>query len=152
MMWMNTSSRSARRISTSSGVTPASRKAATMLRPMTPDAPATTAWGNCGRCEALAAVLRGHVKSGAVVQGINHEMRDFKQNRKKDLDLVLARPRESKIATTGGFKTLGIFLAAGHFGAADPFVPVARLVIPYGDAVGQAVGGQDMRSGHFMLQ
>jgi hypothetical protein len=51
-------------------------------------------------------VLRKHVSSGAVVYGINHEMRDFKQNRKKDLDLVLARPRESKVAGTGGFKSL----------------------------------------------
>jgi hypothetical protein len=51
-------------------------------------------------------MLRRHVASGAVVYGINHEMRDFKQNRKKDLDLVLARPRESKSATTGGFKSL----------------------------------------------
>lgn len=63
-------------------------------------------WGILFDLLRESAVLRGHVKSGAVVQGINHEMRDFKQNRKKDLDLVLARPRESKIATTGGFKTL----------------------------------------------
>ncbi len=28
-----------------------------------------------------------------MVFGVNHEMRDFKNNRKKDLDLVVARPR-----------------------------------------------------------
>lgn len=38
-------------------------------------------------------VLREHVSSGSVVFGLNHEMRDFKHNRKKKLDLVLARPR-----------------------------------------------------------
>lgn len=34
-------------------------------------------------------LLRKHVSEEKVFFGINHEMRDFKQNRKKDLDLVL---------------------------------------------------------------
>jgi hypothetical protein len=37
-------------------------------------------------------LLCRHISSGAVVFGINHEMRDFVQDRKKDLDLVLGRP------------------------------------------------------------
>jgi hypothetical protein len=41
-------------------------------------------------------LLREHVRSGKVGFGINHELRDFKQNRKKNLDLVL-----SKGAATG---------------------------------------------------
>lgn len=39
-------------------------------------------------------LLREHVAEGAVAFGINHEMRDFKQNRKKNLDLVLCTPGE----------------------------------------------------------
>jgi hypothetical protein len=37
-------------------------------------------------------LLRRHVERGTVKFGINHEMRDFRQNRKKNLDLVLCRP------------------------------------------------------------
>ncbi|PYF13154.1 hypothetical protein C8J30_101541 [Rhodobacter viridis] len=44
-------------------------------------------------------LLRKHVSEGKVYFGINHEMRDFQQNRKKDLDLVLcvgaASPKSS---------------------------------------------------------
>lgn len=36
-------------------------------------------------------LLRQHVKTGKVGFGINHEMTDFKLNRKKNLDLVLSR-------------------------------------------------------------
>ena len=38
------------------------------------------------------ALLRRHVEIGAVTFGINHEMRDFVHNRKKNLDLVLCTP------------------------------------------------------------
>ena len=37
-------------------------------------------------------LLRRHVEIGAVAFGINHEMRDFVHNRKKNLDLVLCTP------------------------------------------------------------
>jgi hypothetical protein len=40
------------------------------------------------------AVLRDHVTRGKVCFGINHEMRDFKQDRKKNLDLVLCERRD----------------------------------------------------------
>ena len=39
-----------------------------------------------------SALLRRHVAEGNVIFGINHTMRDFKTRRKKDLDLVIARP------------------------------------------------------------
>lgn len=39
------------------------------------------------------ALLRKHVEDGLVGYGINHEMRDFKTTRKKNLDLVICRPR-----------------------------------------------------------
>lgn len=40
-----------------------------------------------------SGLLAAHVRSGKVVFGINHEMRDFEMNRKKNLDLVLCTPR-----------------------------------------------------------
>ncbi|HEY8685861.1 MAG TPA: hypothetical protein VIO57_09675 [Chloroflexota bacterium] len=39
-----------------------------------------------------SSLLREHARAGKVVFGVNHEMRDFKSNRKKDLDLVIATP------------------------------------------------------------
>lgn len=37
-------------------------------------------------------LLRRHAESGAVGFGLNHEMRDFRLARKKDLDFVICRP------------------------------------------------------------
>jgi hypothetical protein len=37
-------------------------------------------------------LLRDHVASGKVVLGVNHTLRDFQTQRKKDLDLVIAEP------------------------------------------------------------
>lgn len=37
-------------------------------------------------------LLRRHAEAGKVVCGVNHEMRDFKAQRKKNLDLVIATP------------------------------------------------------------
>jgi hypothetical protein len=42
-----------------------------------------------------SGVLRRHVEETKVVFGVNREMRDFRTNRTKDLDLVLARPGTS---------------------------------------------------------
>ena len=39
-----------------------------------------------------SAALPAHVAADKIVFGINREMRDFRTNRKKDLDLVIARP------------------------------------------------------------
>lgn len=44
-------------------------------------------------------LLRDHVTAGKVAFGINHELRDFKQNRKKNLDLVLCTGRDRVVAT-----------------------------------------------------
>lgn len=41
----------------------------------------------------ISSLLRQHIESGKVVFGINHQMHDYRQNRKKDLDLVLCTPR-----------------------------------------------------------
>ncbi|GIU95182.1 MAG: hypothetical protein KatS3mg012_1639 [Gaiellaceae bacterium] len=39
-----------------------------------------------------SALMRSHARSGKIVFGINHELRDFATARKKVLDLVVARP------------------------------------------------------------
>lgn len=50
-------------------------------------------WGILFDLLRTSALFREHVAKSSVVFGVNHEMRDFKNNRKKDLDLVIARPR-----------------------------------------------------------
>lgn len=43
--------------------------------------------------------LREHIAAGKVAFGINHELRDFKQNRKKNLDLVLSTQHDETLMT-----------------------------------------------------
>lgn len=57
------------------------------------------------------SVLRRQVERGMVCFGINHEMRDFVQDRKKDLDLVLCTPAAGKVPVTG----LTLELLAKHY-------------------------------------
>src|SRR5450756_33137 len=49
-------------------------------------------WGVIFDLLATTPLLRRHVAAGAVCFGINHEMRDFVHDRKKNLDLVLCTP------------------------------------------------------------
>ncbi len=49
-------------------------------------------WGIGFDLLTTSALLRRHVADGKVVLGVNHTMRDFGTGRKKDIDLVLARP------------------------------------------------------------
>lgn len=49
-------------------------------------------WGIIFDLLRTCPLLQRHVKSGAVRFGINHEMRDFVHDRKKNLDLVLCTP------------------------------------------------------------
>lgn len=49
-------------------------------------------WGIALDLISTSSLLRQHVEDGRVVLGVNHEMRDFGTGRKKDLDLVIARP------------------------------------------------------------
>jgi hypothetical protein len=49
-------------------------------------------WGVLFDLLQQSRVLRGHAQSGKVVFGVNFEMRDFGTGRKKNLDLVIARP------------------------------------------------------------
>ncbi len=52
-------------------------------------------WGVAFDLILTSSLLRRHVEDGKVVLGVNHEMRDFATGRKKDLDLVIARPAGS---------------------------------------------------------
>ncbi len=49
-------------------------------------------WGVVFDLLASTPLLRRHVEAGVVTFGINHEMRDFVHDRKKNLDLVLCTP------------------------------------------------------------
>jgi len=57
-------------------------------------------WGVLFDLLQRSALLKRHVAAGKVVFGINHEMSDFKSGRKKDLDLVVARPVAKATSTT----------------------------------------------------
>lgn len=57
-------------------------------------------WGVLFDLLQQSALLKKHIAAGKVVFGINHEMSDYKSGRKKDLDLVLARPVEQTRTTT----------------------------------------------------
>ncbi|MBR0708469.1 hypothetical protein [Bradyrhizobium liaoningense] len=49
-------------------------------------------WGVVFDLLASTPLLKRHVEAGTVCFGINHEMRDFVHDRKKNLDLVLCTP------------------------------------------------------------
>lgn len=49
-------------------------------------------WGIMFDLLQESALLREHVETGRVVFGLNHEMRDWRDQRTKALDLVVARP------------------------------------------------------------
>ena len=48
-----------------------------------------------------------HVRAGTVAFGINHEMRDFEQDRKKNLDLVICTPSSAGVSKDKTFASLG---------------------------------------------
>jgi hypothetical protein len=54
-------------------------------------------WGVLFDLMLTSRLLEGHIAEGLVGFGINHEMRDFKQNRKKNLDLVLCVPAKERV-------------------------------------------------------
>lgn len=53
-----------------------------------------------------SALLRRHAQDGRVVLGVNHTMTDFATGRKKDLDLVIARPAAEVQAGAKSFADL----------------------------------------------
>jgi hypothetical protein len=50
-------------------------------------------WGLLFDLLRHCALLRDHAAKGLVGYGLNHEMRDFRTGRRKNLDLVVCRPR-----------------------------------------------------------
>lgn len=67
-------------------------------------------WGVALDLLTTSSLLRRHAAEGKIVMGVNHTMIDFSTGRKKDLDLVIARPGDAR--TVGDFVTL-----AGKYGA-----------------------------------
>ena len=57
-------------------------------------------WGILLDLMANTPLLRKHIAAGAICFGINHEMRDFVHDRKKNLDLVLCTPNGGSESTT----------------------------------------------------
>lgn len=53
-------------------------------------------WGIVFDLIRTCPLLRRHIENGSVAFGINHEMRDFLHDRKKNLDLVLCTPADGK--------------------------------------------------------
>ncbi|HVM13721.1 MAG TPA: hypothetical protein VM287_05250 [Egibacteraceae bacterium] len=49
-------------------------------------------WGTLFDLLLTSGLLRDHVREGKVVFGVNHPMYDFVNNKRKKLDLVIARP------------------------------------------------------------
>lgn len=56
-------------------------------------------WGIIFDLLSASQTLRRHVEEGRVGFGINHEMRDFRNDRKKNLDLVICQPAGGAVAT-----------------------------------------------------
>jgi hypothetical protein len=62
--------------------------------------------------------MQQHALDGKIVMGVNHEMRDFQNDRAKVLDLVIARPGPNPAPNTQTFRGLaqhyGVILTSGE--------------------------------------
>jgi len=87
-------------------------------------------WGVALDLLSASTLLRTHVESGKVILGVNHTMRDFATGRKKDLDLVIARPDGLISPTAQTFADLagryGITLTSDQQGVLDT-LPAFRV-------------------------
>lgn len=63
-------------------------------------------WGIVFDLLASCPLLRGHAAAGRIGFGINHEMRDFLVNRKKNLDLVICAPGNDPEPSSEDFEGL----------------------------------------------
>ncbi|MEO5957985.1 MAG: hypothetical protein ABIZ49_11805, partial [Opitutaceae bacterium] len=77
------------------------------------------------------SLLRDHVAAGKVAFGINHEMRDFKQDRKKNLDLVLCGSYGERSKTSFGDygKQCGVVLDSVEKKALDALPELRRAPV-----------------------
>jgi hypothetical protein len=61
-------------------------------------------WGILFDLLRTSKLIAARARAGEVVFGINHEMSDFKVNRKKNLDLVISTPRGDSLSSTRLFR------------------------------------------------
>lgn len=84
-------------------------------------------WGVALDLLVASSLLRSHVEQGKIVLGVNHTMRDFATGRKKDLDLVIARPAGDVTDNAKTFEDLahqyGIELTSEERGVLDTIPP-----------------------------
>lgn len=66
----------------------------------------TACWGVLLDLLTASPLLQDHVIRKKVVFGLDHEMRDYPNNRKKKLDLVIARPEDGHRQTRPTFRDL----------------------------------------------
>jgi len=59
------------------------------------------------------ALFREHIETSAIGFGINHEMRDFRANKKKNLDLVISTPGTGEIGFKGSETFVDLVAAYG---------------------------------------
>jgi hypothetical protein len=87
-------------------------------------------WGIGLDLLSTSSLLRRHVEQGKVVLGVNHTMRDFATQRKKDLDLVIARPAcpipDNAKTFTDLARQYGIELTGDEQGVLDA-IPTLRV-------------------------
>lgn len=95
-------------------------------------------WGVALDMLTTSSLLRHHVEAGKVILGVNHTMTDFATSRKKDLDLVIARPAgepKANARTFGGMAgQYGIQLTELERGILDalpafPVGPVGAVLV-----------------------
>jgi hypothetical protein len=81
---------------------------------------------------ATSSLLRQHVAEGKVCIGVNHTMVDFKTNRKKNLDLVIARPAldhpiaKNLVTLTEIGESIGVVLTDEEEAAFAALPPIRR--------------------------
>lgn len=90
-------------------------------------------WGVLLDLMQTSALLREHIRNGKVLFGINHKMGDFKQQRPKKLDLVVARPgsdvteKAKKAVTFASLtKTWGLLLSTAEQSRLDALPEIRR--------------------------
>ena len=77
------------------------------------------------------SLLREHIATGKVAFGINHQMRDFKQDRKKNLDLVLcgSHGTPSKVTFADYGAQCGIVLESGEKQVLEKLPPLRQAPV-----------------------
>ena len=89
-------------------------------------------WGVLFDLMQTSALLGKHAENGKVIFGVNHKMGDFKNQRPKKLDLVIARPgsassgKQKEITFASLVKTWGLVLSEAEQARLDALPTVSR--------------------------